>query len=119
MNKTQHLFANQKDKYFTRSKFMNDFSEIFDDCPKSQKLISEGSEHEQKTFNANIKGHFDREKYEENTLNYGVQKWRQLLDHQDIAIWEVPFVRDTYDEDNDTTESEESEEEKDSLSTML
>jgi hypothetical protein len=40
-----------------------------------------------------------------------------MMETMDAEIWDVPFIRDTFDEDNDTAES--SSEEEDPSNTMM
>jgi len=58
----------------------------------------------------NISGHFDRDKYEEHLDKYSLSAIRRSIREENEDIWNVPFYYDTYDADNDTTESEDEEE---------
>ena len=57
-----------------------------------------------------LKGQFDRELHEKHLIEYGPESWKERTLSQDI--WTIPFIKDTYDEDNDTSEEEEEEEEE-------
>lgn len=39
VNKPMHLLGEPSDSYFTRSKMMNDFSPLFDNCPMTQECM--------------------------------------------------------------------------------
>ena len=87
------LHITSASQYYTRSKFMNNVAECFDG--KDSELL---------------KGQFDRELHEKHLIEYGPESWKERTLSQDI--WTIPFIKDTYDEDNDTSEEEEEEEEE-------
>lgn len=49
---------------------------------------------------------------EKHDVLYGLEKWKFLLHpDKDTEIWDVPFKKDHYFEENDTSESDEEGEE--------
>ena len=87
-------------KYFTRDKFMNDYSTVFTPEQIEKSAINvKGGRFSRENFNKNI------EKYSMNTL----RRERE----QGVKLWQMTYKEDDYDEDNDTEEEEESEEEED------
>ena len=99
-NKELHLQADRDSPYFTKSKFMNDYSLNFDE--------SEINEYNER----NIKGRYNKANFEENKKFQGVEIIKESLS-SGIELWNVPCIREHYKEDNDT-ESEEEEETKES-----
>lgn len=95
-----HLLADRSSQYFTKTKYMNDYSICFDEDQYINDPVK----------TKNVKGRYSKANYEENKQFTSVEKLKQALD-QGIPIWDVPCVRETYDEDNDTEEESEDEEE--------
>ena len=100
---------------------MNDFTNLFqNECPEK---LAEMNERELQ----DVKGNFNRALYEEHSSRYNQDKWSEILGgigkqdepktEQAKDVWQVPFVRDTYDEDNDS--SEEESDEDDQMMTMV
>ena len=100
VHKQMHLEAPRQSKYFTKTKFMNDYSVCFDESDYA------GDERMTK----NVKGYFNKDNYEANSQFTSVPKMKASID-QGIQLWDVPCMRETYTEDNDTEESEEEDEE--------
>ena len=78
---------------------MNDYSIIFDEEEYA------GS-HEN---TVNVTGRFDRTNFAANKQYSSVEKIKTCL-NSGIQLWDVPCLRETYIEDNDTEEEEEDEE---------
>lgn len=95
VHRTLHIEGDQHTKYWTRDKFMNDYSELYS--------------HEEITKTpANIMGRFNRETYRKNVLKYSLEAWQENIKSQ--QIWELDYKEEDYDEDNDTSEEEEEDE---------
>jgi hypothetical protein len=109
VNVPMHLEGDSTSTYFTRSKFMNDFSPLFS-AEEVDKHTDQKSQKEKERVHKNIHGHFDREKYIFNSTTTNLDTWKHMMESMDSEIWDVPFIRDTYDEDNDTAESSSDEE---------
>ena len=97
-NKEMHLLADRESQYFTRTKYMNDFSLNF-----SQSEIEANNER-------NIKGRYNKANFEENKKYEGLQIIKESL-AEGLELWDVPCVREDFAEDNDTAEESEDEEE--------
>lgn len=63
INKSMQKACDPKSKYFTRDKFMNDYSAIF-------------NEEELKKHGLNLTGRFNRQKFEENVKLYSLDTWK-------------------------------------------
>lgn len=100
VHRQMHLSAERDSQYFTKTKFMNDYSLMFDEADY------EGDE----TRTVNVKGRFNKANYESNRQFTAIDKIKNALD-QGMQIWDVPCIRETYTEDNDTEEDEESDDE--------
>jgi hypothetical protein len=85
-------------RYFTREKFMNDYSAIFSE-----------SDIEKSSVNI-LGGRFSRENFNKNIAKYSLNTLRSEADNK--MLWEMTWKEDDCSEDNDT-EEEESEEEDD------
>ena len=69
-----------------------------------------------------VKGHFNRKQYEKHNELYSQETWSLLLGGvgRDLSpemeeakdFWQVPYIRDTFDEDNDSTESDSDDEDQ-------
>ena len=116
VNIPMHIEGDPSSSYFTRSKFMNDFSPLFNEG-EVQEAMNGKSNMEKKRIHDNIHGHFDREKYEFNSNTTNLDTCKHMMETMDADIWEVPFIRDTFDEDNDTCES--SSEDESPQNTMM
>lgn len=91
-------FGNVPRKYFTREKFMNDYSAAF----TSEQV-------EASTVNI-TGGRFSRDNFNHNIEKYSIETLRREIEEQ-VPLWKMTFKYDDFDEDNDTSEEEESEEE--------
>lgn len=100
INQRKQLEAEKDESYFKISKFFNDYSALY---PLQQQI----AENENLL---NIKGRFDRTRFEEHCKILGVDNIRQQLT-QNKSIWEIFAKVDKYTEDNDS--NQESEEESD------
>lgn len=72
---------------------MNDFGLVFTE--------------EEKQACADIKGRFNRQNFEHNLKYSSLDEYKRQSESK--QIWEIPFMRDTFDEDNDTEEEESSD----------
>ena len=77
---------------------MNDYSIIFDEDE-----YSDNYEH-----TVNVKGRFNRTNFAANKQYSSVEKIKSCL-NSGIQLWDVPCLRETYIEDNDTSEEEDEE----------
>jgi hypothetical protein len=62
LHRTLQTLGDQHSKYWTRDKFMNDYSELY-------------SEEEIAKTPANIMGRFNREVYRRNVVKYSMEAW--------------------------------------------
>ena len=97
------LEGDKNESYYRISKFLNDYTPLF----KNKGMTDEEIEKQK----MNIKGRFDRALYKQNCEALGTENIRLNLavgNH----IWNIPFLKDTYDEDNDSDDGSSSEEEE-------
>lgn len=98
INETIHLDLQTKvdksSKYFTKDKFMNDYSQLY-------------NEEQIALYKQNVTGYFNREKFNENVKKYSLENWKEEIKEKDL--WEVSYREEDCDEDNDTSEEEEDE----------
>lgn len=69
-NKSMHLSGNEETNYFTRTKFMNDFSLAFEESDYIDNPV----------MTKNVKGRFSRVNYEKNKQFSSLVKIREALD---------------------------------------
>ena len=104
-----HLEIDEENSYFTKTKYMNDYSMVFTE--ELEKL--EGDESEAaKLKKLNIKGRFNHENYEANKRFSSIEAFQEQVD-SGIQLWDIAAIRDKYTEDNDTDDEQSSEEEDD------
>ena len=106
-----HLEAERSSKYFTKTKFMNDYSINF-----------QPSEYEHDAdLTLNVKGRFSRENFEKNRRFTDLDAIKAALAGTNnnengngsvVDLWDVPCIREKYEEDNDTEEEGEDEDER-------
>ena len=115
VTKAIHINAERKSPYFTKTKFMNDYSICFDDADWQGDHVK----------TVNVKGRFNQLNFEANKKFTSIQKIKESLD-LGVQLWDVPCIREFYTEDNDTEEESSDEEEAkeqaktlDMLSSML
>ena len=111
LNKPMHLEAERSSKYFTKTKFMNDYSINF-----------QPSEYEHDAdLTLNVKGRFSRENFEKNRRFTDLDAIKAALAGTNnningngsvVDLWDVPCIREKYEEDNDTEEEGEDEDER-------
>ena len=100
LHKPSHLDAERGSKYFTKTKFMNDYSICFNEEEyKGDHLRT-----------VNVKGRYSKANYDANKQFTSIPKLKDALS-AGIQLWDVPCIRENYTEDNDTEEEEEDEEE--------
>lgn len=110
VTKSLHIDPDQESNYFTRAKFKNNYSAIW-----TEEEISNMTE-EQKL---NVHGRFNRENFEANQKEYyDISRWREHLANG-VKVWEVPYIFDRHDEDNDTDDEESSEDEEEKVGSMV
>lgn len=84
-----HKEADEESNYFTKSKFMNDFSLAFTDEEIANYPV--------------IKGRLSQENFKQNKNKFdSFECYRRYAETR--QIWEIPFLRDAHEEDNDTDE---------------
>ena len=94
-----HLDISEESTYFTKTKYMNDYSINFDE--------EEYADNHERT--CNVKGRYNRANFTANRQFSSVEKIKNSL-NAGIQLWDVPCIRETYAEDNDTEEDEDDEE---------
>ena len=95
INKKLQLQGDESSSYFQKTKFMNDYSLIYEG--------DESCQPQNEREELNMKGRFNWENFEANTKFTEVDKFRQSM-LRGIQLWDVPCLKDTFDEDNDTEE---------------
>ena len=100
ITKSFHLEADEESQYFTKTKYMNNYSVIFD---KSE------IKHDNDYFN--IFGRFSKENFKENQKLYSIDEF--AMHSTTKQIWELPWIKDAFHEDNDTDEDEDYDSEYD------
>ena len=101
-NSIHHKGEKAPGGYYRWQKFLINFSLIYKD-------ISKYTEEEQ----LNIKGRFNEENYKANKLKWSTVESHQLFleVNNDKFIWDVPWMEDTYLDDDSSDDDAESEEE--------
>lgn len=87
-------------KYFTREKFMNDYSTMFDETYIEQYPVNI------------LGGRFSRENFKKNIEKYSLQTWQREL-KEGVPLWSMTYKEEDYEEDNDTEEEDEESEDED------
>jgi hypothetical protein len=104
INLSLHQEGPQNAGYYRVSKFLNDYSELY---------LSKGFTQEQIDAQAlNLKGRYNQQVYEENQKLLGMES--VITNLKSFDIWEVPYLKDSYTEDNDTDE-EDAEKDQDEI----
>ena len=95
VSRSLHLSADEECAYFTKTKFMNDYSggPIFADTDEKSPLDY-----------LNIHGRLDRELYKQNQFLYSVEAFAEHAATK--QLWEVPFAKLDFEEDNDTSDED-------------
>ena len=104
VHKEMHLRGMKESQYYTKTKFMNDYSINYDE--------TELSDHP-----AHIKGYFNHANYEANKKFTSIDQIKSNLNNG-IQLWDLPTIRETYTEDNDTEEESDEEETKSSAAML-
>ena len=86
--------GNEDFPYFTKDKFMNDYSPLF-------------SEEDLQKYGNNLKGRINIESCEKKLSKMKIGGWKE--DIKEKQIWELEWEEDDYEEDNDTSEEEDEE----------
>lgn len=86
-------------RYFTRDKFMNDYSQIYGEIDIARNPVNI------------LGGRFSRENFNKNIQKYSVETWVGEYS-RDVPVWEMTYKEEDWDEDNDTEEEEDEEEEE-------
>jgi len=82
--------------YYRVSKFINDYSDLYLNRGFTQDQIDAQS--------LNLKGRFNKQVFDENQNLLGMESVITNLKSYDI--WEIPYFKDLYTEDNDTDEED-------------
>lgn len=98
VTKSEHLKADEHSSYFTKTKFMNDYSLIFDK-----------QDYDKTSDPRNIKGRFNRQNFESNQKLSTPDSFDTMA-KEGKMLWEIPFIWDNFSEDNDSSASGESSE---------
>lgn len=98
IHKGMQMQGKRDTQYFTKTKFMNDYSINFNEV-------------EQSDFSKQIKGYFNETNYEANKKFTKVDQIKNNINNG-IQLWDLPCIRETYTEDNDTEEESDEEETK-------
>ena len=101
INTSMHLDAEPESPYFTKTKMMNDFQINF----KAEDY--EGD----LTATANIFGRYNKANFDANKQFTSVESVKESI-AAGVEIWDVPCIRETYSEDNDTDPEDEGDEEE-------
>ena len=97
INKSIHLEENEESTYFYKAKYMNNYSQVYSAEEIKQKPV--------------ILGRFNKENFEENNK---LSDPNEFITHAKTKfIWQIPFLCDNFDEDNDTDRESSDEEEYD------
>ena len=96
INKQMHLVTEPGETYFTKTKMMNDYSINFEPSQYENDAIK----------TANVKGRYSKANFTANRQYSDVSKIKAALE-SGVPTWDVPCVRDTYTEDNDTEDEDE------------
>jgi len=96
ISKAKHLEADEDSGYFTKIKYMNDYSPMF-------------SADEQ---TPDVKGRFSHKNFEANKIYESAAMFKELSATR--QIWQIPYLRDPFHEDNDTDEEDEEEDDEES-----
>lgn len=92
ITKSLHLQADETCSYFQKSKFMNDYSTVFNDLEQTNENL------------LNVYGRFSKQQFESNLVQESKESiMAQMLE---LDIWEVDCERDRCFEDNDTEDDE-------------
>jgi hypothetical protein len=104
-NKELHPKDKAAGSYFTRSKYMNDYSHLF----SANEIDSLYKDERQKL---NIRGRFNVINFRANQNKYwNCATFAEKAKHG-IRLWDIPWIRRRYEQDNDDTDEDESEEEE-------
>lgn len=95
IHKSIHLQPNEESTYFYKAKYMNNYSQVY-----TAQEIKE---------NPIILGRFNKENFEENNKLSDTNEFRAQSETK--FIWQIPFLCDTFDEDNDTDKESSDEDE--------
>jgi hypothetical protein len=95
VTKSMHIKPDPDSKYYTKTKYMCDYSLCFSPDEVQQFPV--------------VKGFFSRKNFEQNLKYESPAFFREKA--QKNHLWQIPWVHDAFDEDNDTEEDESSSEE--------
>ena len=95
IHKSIHLQPNEESTYFYKAKYMNNYAEVY-----SAQEIKE---------NPIILGRFNKENFEENNRLSDPSEFKKHSESK--FIWQIPFLCDNFDEDNDTDRESSDDEE--------
>jgi len=85
-------------EYYRIARFLNDYTPAFKEHGWSDDDITKKK--------LNIKGRFNHDIYKMNQEALSIANIRANLSAKGSQIWKIPFLLDTFDEDNDSSEEE-------------
>ena len=119
--KRLQLTAGPKSGYFTRSKFMGDYSFIF--WSELQELAAAAKSEAGAVTEANIRGRLVRENYEKNQQYQSLAECKKMIE-QGVCVWDVPRLQEPWErqgtkEESDSEDSEDEEEQTAIITKMM
>ena len=104
-NKRLHLIDKQNTAYYTRSKYMFDYSYLY-----SKEELESISKDERQALN--VKGRFNQFNFRANQKRYqSTESFAQQVE-LGIRLWDIPWVNQRYEQDNDTEDEDDEEEDE-------
>ena len=101
--------ADESSSYFCKTKFMNNYSFMFEE---ELKAIKDTKSKEAELTRLNIQGRYIKSNFEANKRFTSVDSFKAAIE-QGIQLWDIACIRDMEEEDNDTDDEDEEEEEAD------
>jgi hypothetical protein len=111
INTVRHIAADKHDTkldnntYFTTEKFLNNYEMVF-------------TKDELKSYEKDIKGHFNRDAYNRNLTKRTVDYWLTNIKKPEIQIWDLNLGEGECFQDNDSEDSDENEEEQERIKSL-
>ena len=91
----------QDSDYFTKSEFMNDYSQFF--WPDLQQLAAETTSGERSVQEWNVRGRFIRENYEANLQYQSLNSFKKMIE-DGVQLWDVPRLIEKWEEKHENKE---------------
>jgi hypothetical protein len=76
VNKQSHLERDVNSQYFTKNRFMNDYSGLFNDCEKTKKYLRSLPQNDMEQTILGIIGYNDPDAQTANDKLYGPESWK-------------------------------------------